>query len=396
MKSRKSLISMTVNNGGSHAIRRKFNFNLSRRSLTTALASLALSAIALPASATNWWTQTPTLSIGSAVINVRNMGAMGNGVNDDTAAFQAAFKALPASGGTVVVPNGTYMINALEGISMPAHSRLSMDGQAILSAIPNDAQRSWVVKVWSVNNVEIVGGHIVGERVHHQGTAGEWGYGIDIEGSSTVSVHDIELSNCWGDGLVVSNSENGNTSVVSSGVTINRVTSTNNRRQGLTIGPSTQVYVVNSSFTDSNGIAPQAGIDIEPSTAGLTQQVRIEDSALSGNVGNGLEMHANVTGVVLTGSTAENNQGYGVFDYGADNVQITNNLLSENYLFGVDMAGNTTDVQIDSNNITWNFDTWFYAHNDSIFTEGVSARDITIESSTSDISLANNTISPER
>jgi hypothetical protein len=88
-----------------------------------AVASLALSAMALPASATNWWTQTPTLSIGSTVINVRNMGAMGNGVNDDTAAFQAAFNALPTSGGTVVVPNGTYMINALVGISMPSHSR---------------------------------------------------------------------------------------------------------------------------------------------------------------------------------------------------------------------------------------------------------------------------------
>jgi polygalacturonase len=124
------------------------------------------------------------------------MGAMGNGVNNDTAAIQAAFNALPTSGGTVVVPNGTYMVNALVGISMPSHSRLSMDSAAVLSAIPNNAERSWVVKVWNVNNVEILGGHIVGERVGHTGTTGEWGYGIDVEGSSTVSVHDIGLSNC--------------------------------------------------------------------------------------------------------------------------------------------------------------------------------------------------------
>jgi polygalacturonase len=395
MKSRKLLKSEKVNNGGSHAITRNFNLNPPRKSLMIAVASLALSAMALPASATNWWTQTPTLTIGSTVINVKNMGAMGNGVNDDTAAFQAAFNALPASGGTVVVPNGTYMINALVGISMPSHSRLSMDASAELSAIPNDAERSWVVKVWNVNNVEILGGHIVGERVGHTGTTGEWGYGIDVEGSSTVSVHDIGLSNCWGDGMVVSATGSGSTAVLSTGVTINRVTSTNNRRQGLTLGPSQQVYVVNSSFTDSNGIAPQAGIDIEPATQGSTSQVRIENSVLSNNVGNGLEMHANVTGVVLTTTTAENNQGYGAFDDGADNVQITNNLLSENYLFGVDMAGTTSDVQIDNNTITWNGDAWFYAHNESIFTEGWDPRDITIESSTSDISLANNTISPQ-
>jgi hypothetical protein len=136
--------------------------------------------------------------------------------------------------------------------------------------------------------------------VGHTGTTGEWGYGIDVEGSSTVSVHDIGLSNCWGDGMVVSATGSGSTAVLSTGVTINRVTSTNNRRQGLTIGPSQQVYVVNSSFTDSNGIAPQAGIDIEPATQGSTSQVRIENSVLSNNVGNGLEMHANVSGVVLT------------------------------------------------------------------------------------------------
>jgi polygalacturonase len=387
---------MAVNNGGSRAIGRNFNFNPSRKSLTLAVASLALSVIALPASATNWWTQTPTLSIGSTVINVQNMGAIGNGVTDDTAAFQAAFKALPASGGTVEVPNGTYMINALEGITMPSHTRLSLASGATLSAIPNSAERSWVVKVWNVNNVEILGGHIVGERAKHEGTTGEWGYAIDIEGASTVSVHDIELSDCWGDGLVVSGTGSGSTLVPATNITINRVTSTNNRRQGLTIGPANEVYVVNSTFTDQNGTAPQAGIDIEPSTQGPTENVRLESDVLSNNVGNGLEMHANVTGVVLTGSTAENNQGFGVFDYGADNSQITGNLISENYLFGVDIAGNTNAVAIDSNTITWNTAGWFYAHGESPLTEGVSPRDISIENTATNITQSGNTVSPER
>lgn len=396
MKSKKLLKTETPNKEGTFTHTRKFNVNSPRKLLMVAIAPLAMAAMAQPASATNWWTTTPTLSIGTTVINVRNMGAMGNGVNDDTAAFQAAFKALPASGGTVVVPNGTYMINAVTGISMPSHSRLSMTGSAVLSAIPNNSQRSAVLKVSDVNNIEIVGGHIVGERTKHQGTAGEWGYAIDIEGSNTVSVHDIALSNCWGDGMVITAIGSGSSEIMVKGVTINRVTSTNNRRQGLTIGPAEQIYVVNSSFTSSNGVAPQAGIDIEPQTQGTTSQVRIENSVLSNNVGNGLELHANVSGVVLTTSQAENNKGFGVFDYGADNTQITSNLLSENYLFGVDMAGNTTDVQIDGNTITWNGDAWFYAHGQSIFTEGWDPRDISIESSTSNISLANNTISPQR
>jgi polygalacturonase len=380
-----------------------FNINLNKpnrlsktRKYLTIATFLALSAAALPASATNWWTQTPTITVGPTVINVKNMGAMGNGVNDDTAAFQAAIDALPSSGGTISVPNGTYMINGLVGITMRSNTRLSMQGSASLNEIPNSAERSWVLKIWNVNNVEVLGGHIVGDRVGHQGTAGQWGYGVNISGASTVYVHDIIVSNCFGDGMLVGATGNGSSAVLSTNVTLNRVQSTNNRRQGLTIAPTTDLYVVNSSFTSSNGLAPQAGIDIEPQTQGTVQHVRIEDSVLSNNVGNGLEMHANTTDVTLIGSTAQNNQGYGVFDYGADNSTITNNNLIQNYLFGIDMAGNTNNVDIANNVITYNGDAWFYAHDQSIFTEGWALRDITVESSATNITLTNNTISPMR
>jgi polygalacturonase len=367
-----------------------------RRKLLTAAASLALAAAALPASATNWWTTTPTVTIGSTVLNVRNFGAMGNGVSDDTAAIQAAINALPSSGGTIVVPNGTYMINALQSINLRSHTRLSLWGGAYLKAIPNDAQRYWIVKAWNVNNVEIEGGYFVGERTQHEGTTGQWGYDINIEGSSNVYVHDTTLSNSWGDGILVGGTGSGNTLVVSTGVTLNRVTSNNNRRQGLTIAPATQVYVVNSSFTGSNGTAPQAGIDIEPQTQGPTQQVRLENTTLSNNAGNGLEVHDYVSNLALNGITAENNQGYGVYTDGPSGVTITNSNLSENYLFGVDIGGTTSDVQITNNTIEWNGDTWFYAHNQSIFSEGWDLRDITIASTAVNVTQSNNVISPQK
>jgi hypothetical protein len=44
--------------------------------------------------------------------NVRSFGAKGDGVTDDAAALQAAINALPAAGGEILFPPGTYLISA--------------------------------------------------------------------------------------------------------------------------------------------------------------------------------------------------------------------------------------------------------------------------------------------
>ena len=375
---------------------RKFNFTSRRKLLMAMTASTALAAVALPASATNWWNPTPSISIGSATINVRNMGAMGNGAHDDTAAFQAAVNALPSTGGTILVPNGTYMINALKSINLKSHVRLSLSSGAYIKAIPNSADRYWIVKVWGANNVEIQGGYIVGDRTNHRGTTGEWGYGILIQGSSKVFVHDINVSNTWGDGILIRaiNYDNGAVTP-SSSVTLNHVTSTNNRRQGMSICPANQVYVVNSSFTHSNGTAPQGGIDIEPQTQGKVNQVRIENTTLSDNVGNGLEVHDNVNALTVYKVTAVNNKGYGAFTSGPTNVTITGSNLSQNYLFGVDIASGSNYVSITNNTITYNGDAWYYAHGKSIFTKSATPRDIEVTGSAAHVTQSNNVISPK-
>jgi polygalacturonase len=365
-----------------------------RRKLLAAAAAVALAAVALPASASTWWNPTPVLSIGTAQLNVRNFGALGNGTANDTAAIQAAINALPTSGGTVEVPAGTYMIDATKAISLRSHMRLLLDTGATLQAIPNSASRYWVVRAWNVNNVEIAGGSIVGERAQHMGTTGEWGYGINISAGKYVYVHDIAVSNCWGDGLMVGASGSGTTVVPSYSVTLNHVTSNNNRRQGMSILPATQVYVVNSSFTGSNGAAPQAGIDIEPQTQGPTQSVRLENTTLSNNIGNGLEVHSNVSGLTLNNVTAQNNHGFGVYTGGPNGVVITNSSIGENYLFGVDISSNSNNVQIVGNTIEWNYALWFYQHNESVYTEGWSPRDIEVASTATNVTQSNNIISP--
>ncbi len=66
------------------------------------------------AGAAIWSQDYVTGPVDRAVFNVLDYGAVGNGIADDTAAFQAAIAAVPVKGGTVVVPSGyTFAINLL-------------------------------------------------------------------------------------------------------------------------------------------------------------------------------------------------------------------------------------------------------------------------------------------
>ena len=48
--------------------------------------------------------------ITGAPVNIKDFGAVGDGVTDNLVAIQAAHDALPATGGTIYFPPGTYLI----------------------------------------------------------------------------------------------------------------------------------------------------------------------------------------------------------------------------------------------------------------------------------------------
>ncbi len=363
------------------------------RSLILAGLALAVSVTALPASASTWWSSTPSVSIGSTTINVRNVGAKGDGQHNDTSAFQTAINSLPSTGGTITVPAGTYMIDALRSINMRSHVRLLMSSGATLVAIPNSSSRSFVITATNVNNIEIGGGAIVGERARHIGTTGEWGMGIQILGSQNVYLHDFTVSDCWGDGLYIGGS--GHIGVPSTDVTVSQVVSNNNRRQGMSFGPVNRVYVVNSAFNNTHGTKPEAGIDIEPGR-GTARNVRIERSTISGNAGSGVELQPNVSSVTINSSTVKGNRGFGIYGHGVYKSWFAANLITENGLDGVALVSPTHDVKITSNTITYNSTRWYIANNKSIYTATSSPRDLQIPSSLSNITVSSNTITPTR
>ena len=218
----------------------------------------------------------------SLVVNVKDKGAKGDGKTDDTAAIQAAIDQVAGSGGTVLVPDGIYLIDAAgkPRLSLKDDMTLKLNDGATLKAIPNSEKKYSILTLSGVSNVAVIGGTLEGERDQHKGKGGEWGMGINIERAEHITIAGVTAKNMWGDGFYVRSG---------SDVTFCRVTADSNRRQGMSIIAADGLVVINSVFKNTRGTRPGAGIDFEPNDGDQTiANVRIENSKFIDNAGPGI------------------------------------------------------------------------------------------------------------
>jgi len=327
-----------------------------RTSMLVALPAIA-GGFALPKAALAATTYVPPVRArGTTVRSVKDYGAVGDGVHDDTSAFQAAVNSLPSTGGTVVVPAGTYLIDPVRRVTLRSLMLLQMDTNATLVAKPNAEDRAYVLMVYKVKDVEIAGGRIVGDKYTHLGTTGEWGHGIQVRGAQRVTIRDIHISKCWGDGISIGGAMvTGAPSIYSYDIAIANVVSTDNRRQALTIGRSNKVRVYDSELSYTKGIAPGCGIDIEPDTTdtALTSDIVIGNCWIHHNAGNGIQIYKQVTTVTVKGCTLEFKGGYGILAITANGGSLYWNKIQHNYNEGVMLRQGTTGYRVYTNKY-WN------------------------------------------
>lgn len=214
---------------------------------------------------------------------------------------------------TLYLPAGVYHIDATTGgndifskykfggIVLTTNQKLIMSPSALLVVLPNGAKDYQVINIFGRENVSVSGGQIIGDRKEHKGSGGEHGHGISVRGGTNITIENVDISQCWGDGIYVGFYDGPNTP--SNGVTVTNCNLHHNRRNNMSITDASNVTVNNCSFNYANGTDPQFGIDIEPNKNRTCKNVTISNSTFKGNAKGTIQilgqLNAHVNGVKI-------------------------------------------------------------------------------------------------
>ena len=224
----------------------------------------------------------------------------------------------------ITIAEGLYVVKSvkddLECMRIPSNTEIELRGCIVLE--PNNFEHYYVVRITG-NNVKIKGGTIIGDKMNHLGTKGEWGMGIFVWDGIDVTISDVRISDCWGDCIYIGgNSDN---------VLIDNCQLDHGRRQGISITSGKKVEINNCQILDIGGTAPETGIDIEPNAGKNVNIVTIRDVKLinckGGILAYGYENNANIGNVSVENCAIYGSHKIPLRFYGCDKIFVENSTI---------------------------------------------------------------------
>ncbi len=299
--------------------------------------------------------------------NVKNYGAKGDGTTDDTDAIQAVIDAVAGTGGTVVIPDGTYMINATRisgsrGLLLKSDMTLRLGAGTVLKAISNSSPSYSILFITQASRVNVQGGILEGDRSRHLGTGGESGMGIYVASSQNIVIEGVTAKECWGDGFYI-----GGTAGCQN-VTFCNVVGDHNRRSGLSAVSVDGLMIKNSTFRNNRGTLPEAGINLEPNASETVANTQISGCTLASNGGSGIQVGvaasnkgtAWIRATTMDGNTLTSNRTSGLSPDGGAGIEIsntsghkvTNNIFRTNNRCGLLLRDEADATLVTGNSVT--------------------------------------------
>lgn len=281
-------------------------------------------------------------------------GVFGNGT-DESAAINAFLVTAATAGATAIFQKGaTYCVGA--SVTPVSGSRINLNGSTI-QMLGSAAAGVRTVVITGVSDVQLYGGTIDGNKTAFAAVT-EQRHCVMIEASSNITIRDMYLYNAKGDGLYVGD----NTVGISSNIFVDNIWCDQNWRNGMSISHVNTMTITNSQFTNTNGTAPMAGVDVEPNVGTVAcTNIVFSGCTFSGNAHFGLivqgfngtqsSLQGNITiiGCTITGNgVANDGAGGGLQILNITTVSMIGGQITSNTGNGiqVDHTFNTQDVHL--------------------------------------------------
>ncbi len=200
-------------------------------------------------------------------------GAKGDGVSDDTAAVQAAINSLGTKGGEVIIPKGTYVVDAI-GI----RSNIALRGHGSQSVLKQKSGARYCVSTSPANRRVKRGepnsnsANIRFLNLTFRGTVDTDGFSeflmlLDIRGTSNVLIRKCNFTGFRGDGIYIGEVKVGGTNVHNRNIRIMECVFdgiNRDNRNGISVIDGENVLIEKSVFRNIARSDMPGAIDVEP------------------------------------------------------------------------------------------------------------------------------------
>ncbi|KAA6440699.1 right-handed parallel beta-helix repeat-containing protein [Dyadobacter flavalbus] len=219
----------------------------------------------------------------SGPVNVEWFGVVGDGATDHTATLQKMLDRADISSIYFPKPAVSYRI---KNLNMRSNKTLTLEEGTVVEGFGTLGLEERMIMMYNVQNVSIKGNNVVFKDQKAKYTSGEQRHIFIMLGVKNVTIEGIAANNSGGDGFYIGSSP---TQKFSENVKLINISADNNRRQGLSIISGKNIEVISPVFSNTNGTAPSAGIDIEPNYPDeFLEGIRITNPITKNNIGAGI------------------------------------------------------------------------------------------------------------
>lgn len=304
------------------------------------------------------------------IINAKDpvYGAKGDGTTDDAAALLAAFAAVPANGGAIYLPAGSYLC-----ASQLTHTkRIKIIGEGTSESAASNGVTRIIKKSTMTTPVLVISKHNSAVHgVEFEGEAGNTGDGVQIL-ANRVHLVDVSSYSMGQDGIRIGSEAGGENCNL---WLLENVKSKSNTRYGIYIhdGSTTVSPNVNGGTMIHPDVQSNGSDGVRYGSARLNTQL---GGAIQSNIGNGVTLTADAKYNIFFGGNWEGNAKDLVTTSGGTGNQIYNpTLAAANCTFGE--IDNKYDI-LNSPQLSWTPTITFATGGDLAVTYSVRAGRITI------------------